>query len=82
MLEITVNFERLLYIYVAGICGNQTFPEMPRQFRKCLVFPQLPGVSSIVWAFPEMPRQLQKLEINFILFTAFKIWEMAQHKKN
>jgi hypothetical protein len=45
-------------------------------------FPEMPGVSSIAWAFPEMPRKLQKWEINCILFTAFKIWEMAQHKKN
>jgi hypothetical protein len=53
----------------SGISGNShTIPEMP-------------SVSSIAWAFPEMPRQLQKLEINLILFTAFKIWEMAQHKK-
>ncbi len=29
------------YMYVAGICGNQAFPEMPRQFQKCLGFPQL-----------------------------------------
>jgi len=29
-------------VYVAGICRNPTFPEMPRQFRKCLDFPQLP----------------------------------------
>jgi len=34
-------------VYVAGICRNPAFPEMP-------------GVSSIAWAFPEMPRQLQK----------------------
>jgi len=28
--------------YVAGICRNQAFPEIPRQFQKCLDFPQLP----------------------------------------
>ena len=34
--------EEALVVYVAGICGNPAFPEMPRQFRKCLSFPQLP----------------------------------------
>jgi len=32
-----------LSAYIAGICGNPAFPEMP-------------GVPSIAWAFPEMPR--------------------------
>jgi len=31
-------------IYVAGICRNPAFPEMP-------------GVSSIAWAFPENPSE-------------------------
>jgi len=31
-------------IYVAGICRNPAFPEMP-------------GVSSIAWAFPETPSE-------------------------
>jgi hypothetical protein len=30
---------------VAGICGNLAFPEMPRQFRKCL------GNSRNAWCF-------------------------------
>ena len=29
-------------MYVTGIFENQVFTEMPRQFRKCLVFPKLP----------------------------------------
>ena len=29
-------------IYVTGNFGNQAFPEIPRPFRKCLEFPQLP----------------------------------------
>jgi hypothetical protein len=53
-------------IYVAGICRNPAFPEMPRQFRKCLGFPQL-------------PRQLQnKISVAFI-WAMLKIWEKAEH---
>ncbi len=42
------TFGLIFDVYVAGICRNQAFPEMPRQFRKCLDFPKL-------------PRQLQKM---------------------
>ena len=34
--------EQVILIYVVGICGNPPFPEMPRHWRKCLEFPQLP----------------------------------------
>jgi len=35
-------FFSLGHIYITGIFGNPAFPKMPRQFRKCLGFPQLP----------------------------------------
>jgi len=51
---------------VAGICGNPAFPEMPRQFWKCLEFPQL-------------PRQLQNKASMAFIMTILKIWEKAEH---
>jgi hypothetical protein len=33
------RFPRTKFIYVAGNCGNQAFPEMPRQLRKYFIFP-------------------------------------------
>jgi len=30
--------------YVAGICGNPSFPEMPRQFRNAWVFLNCLGI--------------------------------------
>jgi hypothetical protein len=29
-------------VYIAGNCGSEAIPEMPRQCRKCLKFPQMP----------------------------------------
>ena len=55
------------YTYVAGNSGNQAFPEMPRQFRKCLVFLQLPRQ---FWEFNFLTyfkfwEKAQHQEINF-----------------
>ena len=52
-----------VYINVTGNCGNWAFPEMPRQLRKCLEFPQLP---KHLW------KELLKL-------TIFKFWEKAPY---
>jgi len=45
--QVTSVYLRFWDLYVAGIFGNQAFPEKP-------------GFSSIALAFMEMPRQLQK----------------------
>ena len=56
-------------MYVAGNCGNQAFPEMPRHLQK-------------LQAFPEIPKQLQKFLVYYlvsIFLNLFKFWETAEN---
>ena len=59
--------QKIYNVYVAGNSRNQAFPEMPRQFWKCLKFLQL-------------LRQFWEFCVCYLNFNSFKFWETAQHQ--
>ncbi len=62
-------------VNVAGICGNPAFPEMPRQFRKCLELseiPQLPGTQTL----------LREPKSHFFIYSQIRVWQTAKDWPN